>query len=234
MQSNPKRKFSTIRLEYFANLEYFWNISQCDILILTDHFTYSKNTITTTSAPMNDLNINLKIPVVHDKEKNLIFRKNISYRSDWTKEHVLTLKHQYKNKPFAYMYYPILYQLLNKKEVNLSKFLTDQIMLIADWLKFNIQIELASDIGFEDDNNQTIINWHKHLGCNEYINSSSVFERGFVDKTLLKQQHIAVYNFSNLPNINIFEYYKDLSILSFLFQFGPEAGYLIRQFMPVP
>ena len=232
IQSNSKNKLSTMRLEYFPSLEYFWNLSQCDKLILTDHFQYSNKTIATISAPINDVNINLKIPLVHDKEVNPIFKKNISHRSNWLEEHLLTLKHQYKKQPYAYLYFPILHQILNTNEINLSRFLTDQITLIADWLHLRIKIYRASEAGYDDDNNQNVLNWCQHLDCDEYINSSFVFDNGFVDQIVLERQHIAIRKFINLPGAHIFQYYKNMSILSFLFQFGPEAGYILRQFTP--
>ena len=154
-----KQKLSTMRLEYFPTLEYFWYLSQCDILILTDHFPYSKKTALCISAPINDMNINLQIPVTHDQEINQIYKKSISHKSDWPREHLLTLQHQYKKQPFEYLYFPILMQLLNSKDSNLSLFLTDQIKQIAEWLHFDIEIYRASDLGYQNNNNECIFNF---------------------------------------------------------------------------
>ena len=232
IQLNPQKKLSTMRLEYFPTLEYFWNLSQCDLLILTDQYPYSQKTILTTSAPINDTNIMLRIPVKHDKEIMPIFKKNISYRNRWPEKHLLTLKHQYKSQPYAYLYFPALNQLLNAKVENLSQFLTDQIKLIADWLHFSLKSYRASDMDFNDDNNQNVIDWCHTFKYTEYINSPFVFDKGFVDTNELRRHHISIHQFTNPPEAHIFQHYKEKSILSFLFQFGPEAGFLIRQFNP--
>ena len=226
------KRLSTLRPEYFPTLEYFWQLAQCDHLILTDHFQYSKKNVFSISAPINDTSITLRIPVIHDHEVNPIYKKTISYKNDWPKKHLLTLKHQYHKQPFEYLYFPILKELLNAHESILSQFLTDQIMQIAKWLHFDIQIYRASEIGYQIDNDQSVIKWCHSLKCGMYINSQYIFERNFVNKKILQDERISICEFKKLPEVHIFKYYKDKSVLSFLFQFGPEAGYMIRQFMP--
>ncbi len=229
-----KKILSTFRQEYFPSLEYFWKMSQCNIAILTDHFTYSKRTIIPMSAAIANKNITLQVPVIHDKKVIPIYKKNISYRSNWPKDHIHTLKHHYKNLPYKFLYFSNIERLLNSDEHNLSLFLTNQIRQIADWLHFNIKIYRAFDIGFQYENNKSVIKWCDLFKCKTYINSSFVFNQNYVDKKQLEAESIIVREYRKLPNVNIFQYYKDKSILSFIFQFGPEAGYLIRQFMTEP
>jgi hypothetical protein len=229
-----KQILSTIRLEYFPSLEYFWQMSQCNIAILTDHFTYSKRTIMPTSAAISEKNVTLRVPVSHDKEVNPIYKKTISRLSDWPRDHILTLKHQYKNLPYRYLYFSIIEQLLNSKETNLSQFLTTHIKQIADWLNLDLKIYRASDIGFQYENNKSVIEWCNLFKCKTYINSSYIFNQNYVNKKQLEVESIMVCECSKIPDVNIFQYYKDKSILSFIFQFGPEAGYLINQFMTKP
>jgi len=226
-----KRKLSTMRPEYFPTLEYFWYLSQCDLVVITDHFPYSKKTALSISAPINNTNIDLRLPVIHDREINPIYKKTISNKSDWPREHLSTLRHQYHKQPFEYLYFPTLKQLLNSKESSLSQFFADQILQIAKWLHIETQIYRASDIGFQIDNNHTVFEWCNKFKCEIYINSPYIFEQNFVNKEKLQNLNITICEFKKLPDANIFQYYKDKSILSFLFQFGPETGYLIQEFM---
>jgi len=226
-----KYSLSTIRLEYFPTLEYFWQISQCRVAVLTDHFTYSKKTIVPTSAAISDKGITIRVPVAHDKEINPIYKKNISHLSDWSMEHIITLRYQYKNYPYTYLYFPNIELLLNSKERNLSKFLTDLVKLITDWLHLNLQIHRASDIGFRNNNNQNVSEWCELFKCNAYINAAYIFDQNYVCRDQLAAEQLTVCEFRKVPDVNILQYYKNKSILSFLFQFGPEAGYLIQQFM---
>lgn len=229
-----KQILSTFRLEYFPSLEYFWQMSQCNIAILTDHFTYSKRTIVPISAAIADKNITLRVPVIHDKKVNPIYKKNISYRSNWPKDHLHTLKHQYTNLPYKYLYFSSIEHLLNSNENNLSLFLTNHIRQIADWLHLDLKIYRAFDIGFHYENNKSVLKWCNLFKCKKYINSSFIFNQNYVNKKRLEAENIIVWKYKKLPDVNIFQYYKDKSILSFLFQFGPEAGYLVRQFMTEP
>ena len=230
IQSN--KILSTFRPEYFPTLEYFWRFAQCDHVVLTDHFQYSKRKTFTISAPITDINIVLHIPVIHDNEVNPLYKKHISYNNDWPQKHVLTLKHQYHKQPFEYLYFPALKNLLYSRENHLSYFLANHIEQIAKWLHLDIQIYRASEIGYQSDNNRCVLEWCHSLKCNIYINSAFVFEQNFVNKKKLEKNYISIREFKDYPAANIFQYYKDKSILSFLFQFGPEAGYLIRQFLP--
>ena len=229
--TSEKNRLSTFRPEYFPSVEYFWCFAQCNSIVLTDHFQYSKRKAFSISAPINNSDTVLTIPVSHDNELNPVYRKIISYDHDWPIKHYSTIKHQYQRQPYAYLYLPKIEKLLFSGEPNLSTFLTKQISQISDWLNFNVEINQASEIGYQPDNNNCIIDWCRLFKSSTYINSSFVFENNFVDEDKLKQKAISSMVFIKYPTASIYQYYKNLSILSFLFQFGPEAGYLIKQFL---
>jgi len=172
----------------------------------------------------------LRIPVKHDSGIMPVYQKQISYESNWYEKHYATIRHKYKKFPYAYLYLKEFEDMFLSRTLFLSEFLTELIIRISGWLKIKTAFFTASKMGYDPDNNKCLTDWAKKLNSNVYINSRSIFEQNFVDKKILNKNNLSTEIFNTIPDISIFRTYKDLSVLSFLFQFGPEAGFLIKQF----
>ncbi|MEJ2055123.1 MAG: WbqC family protein [Calditrichaceae bacterium] len=226
------KNFSTIRPEYLPSIGYFWNLGQCKKIVLTDHFQYSKRQAFSISPPLIQNDVVLRIPVKHDPAFMPLYKKQI-FHNDWINKHFATIKHKYQNFPFAYLYLPEINNLYSANIKFLSDFLTKLISVISKWLYLDTEIYQASKIGFSKDNDQCVISWAEQLNCGHYINSKYVFQNAYINKQKLTDNNIIVDEFNPLPDFNIFQSYKNMCIFSFLFQFGPEAGYIIKQFQPI-
>ncbi len=217
---------------FLPSLAYFWKIAQIDQVIIADHFQYVKRSDAAISAPIGQQRLLLRVPVLHDKNPAPIFKKEINSSRAWRNKHYKTLKHIFNKAPFADYYFPAIEGLLFNDENLLSEFHIKWLKYFIDCLHLPASIHMASQIGSGKTNEESISLWSKYLSCNEYITDGPVYEKGWIKPDLLKLHHIKCRQFSAMPEAHILALYKDLSILEFLFQFGPEAGYILRQYLP--
>jgi hypothetical protein len=226
-------KLFTVTPAYLPALAYFWKIAQCDILILTDHLQFTKRSPATISAPMHSNMECLRIPVYHDSPQKPIAAKRIDLSDNWKKKHLTTIRHLYHNLPFAYHFLPLLEEIYsNEEEFFLSPFLHRLIEQFLHWLHLPAKVFASSGMKITDSPTELIREWHRELQCSHYINDDQVFSNGWVDRQALENDSIACDTLLAIPDAHIFQAQAKISILEFLCLYGPEAGYLIRQFLP--
>ena len=88
----------------------------------------------------------------------------------------------------------------------------------------------ASDFNPQADNNNFIINLCAKLKCDTYAALPEVYEHNWVNRTVIEKKSIQTEIFQSFPGAHILQSHKQLSAITFLMQFGPEADYLLRQF----
>jgi len=224
-------KLSTFRPEYLPSLEFFWYLMQCDHIILTDHFQYVKRSPINISAPLQDSGHKITIPIRHDHQILPISKKRISYTTTWQKNHFKNIYHHFHNEPFAYYYLPEIEQILYNNYKYLSEYHYDLIFYFLKKLNSNSKIYLASQLEFFEDNNESIISWCKKTSSAVYLYKPNIFDHGWLGEDILKKSNLRLKEFCPFPNAHILTSNSKNSILSFLVLYGPEAGYLIRQYM---
>ena len=224
-------KLTTIPPAYLPSLNYFWQIAQTNHIIFTDHFQYVKRSPLTISAPLHENGLQLRLPVRHDHIPLAISHKNIDHSTTWMKKHFRSISHLFHDTPYAYYYLPQIEMLLNKATLNLSDFIYQWLNSFILWLQLPVDIQRVSEIGSKDSNEESIVFWCDKFSCREYLAESEVFRKGWVKQRLLEKRKIKCSTFAPMPEAHILTSYKDLSVLNFLLQFGPEAGYLIRQYI---
>jgi len=224
-------KLTTMAPAYLPSLNYFWQMAQADVLILTDHFQYVKRSSLSISAPLDTNGLRLRLPIKHSKKALPIWQKSPDDSTLWHKKHLHSLRHLFHHSPFAEYYLPQIEQLLSRAPGNLSEFHFRCISVVKNWLHLPIAIHRSSKAGFKKHNEASLSYWCAKFSCNSYLTQKSVYQNGWVQPGLLEPLGIACRSFAPMPAAHILSSYKDLSILTFLFQFGPEAGYLIRQYL---
>lgn len=223
--------FSTFRPEYLPSLSRFWDLAQCDHIIFTDHLQYTKKSPLSTSAPLNGPDERLRIPVSHHPLKQPICMKTVDDHNNWRKRHLKTLSHTFHHFPYGYYYLPLLEERYVTDTDNLSDILISFLEALLSWLHFDRKIHRASSVNSIKNVHDFIDLWYRNLEADRYLTKQDVFINRWLTETELKQRRISYGYFAPFPDYHILQAYKDLSILHFLMQFGPEAGYLIRQYM---
>ena len=225
-------KLATFTPAYLPSMDYFWRAAQADHIIYTDHFQYVKRSLSTISAPLDENKLLLRIPVLHDKKRLPLSEKRIDYSAPWHKKHFKSIHHLFHELPYAYHYLPQIKAIFDKEIINLSDFLNEWQVIFLKWLQLPVKSKRASEIGFRDQNEAVLLFWCHKYSAKGYITQKEIFKKGWVDQELLEKKGIQCSTFAPMPEAHILTSYKDLSILNFLLQFGPEAGYLIRQYLP--
>ena len=223
---------STFRPEYLSSLEYYWYLAQCEIIILTDHFQYTKRSPISISAPLKNVDDRLRIPVRHDHKPKSVSEKRIDNKSNWKKKHFNSIYHTFHNYPFAYYYLPIIEDIYKETNNKLSDFLFNFIQLLTQQLHLSSKIYRSSELKHDMENTELIIHWSKKTLTNTYLSFAEVYDKGWINKDRLLKAKIICKPFLLFPEAHIFKSNKSNSILNFLLQYGPEAGCLIKQYMP--
>ncbi len=223
---------STQQPAYFPSLDFFWNAVQSDILILTDHFQYIKRSPATVSARLQISQPALRLPVKHGSPKRPLSKKVFDPNSHWSKKHLHTIRHMFHHTPYAYYYLPIIEELLENHPPDLAGFLYATLSALISLLHLNVQLLRSSELNNAGTNETLITEWCRQTNSSAYAADSAIFNEGRVDEKILLQNGIACARFAPFPDYHILQSNRDLSILHFLFRFGPEAGYMLRQYLP--
>ena len=137
------------------------------------------------------------------------------------------------NTPYAYYYLPIIEELLENHPPNLADFLHATLSELMRLLHLDLQILRSSELGHNGTNEALITEWCQQTKSTVYAADSAIFNEGRVDEKILLQNGITCKRFAPFPDYHILHSNRYLSILYFLFQFGPEAGYMLRQYLPI-
>ncbi len=226
-----KTVLGSFRPAFFPSLEYFWHIAQCDVAVFADHLQYTKGSSINRSAPLYDTNDILRIPVRHNGEHTGIFNKQIDLHSPWRQKHLKTIRHLFHNFPFAYYYLPELEELYGENFRNLGDFLWRLTERLVKWLHLPVKLLRSSKLGGEGCAEELIFNWCKLSGATFYIGSAEAFKNKWADQEKLDSFGIGTLLFAPLPESHLLQNYASLSIIHYLLQFGPEGGYIIRQYL---
>lgn len=228
-----KRKLATLPICYIPSLEFFWDLAHCHICILTDHLQYTKRSPVSISPPLLGDKDQLRIPVRHDGKKMPISQKRIDVTAGFYARHLKTLTHTFHNFPFGYYYLPQIEELINQHEESLSAYLNSWLSLMVRWLHLPVDLQRASQYNQPGTDEKFIVAICKEKKCNIFINSKEVFTRKWISGDILERQNIRSAVFPDFPDANIFQSHRKLSVLTFLMRFGPEAGFLIKQFKQI-
>ncbi len=222
----------TFRPAYLPDLNFFWQMAQCDAVIFTDHLNFSKGSAINRSALFPDAQTRLTIPVHHNTKRKHIFETSIDYHDHWPEKHLRTFHHFFHNLPYAYYYLPQLEELFNSPFQSLGDFLYQLQHKIVHWLYLPVNLLRSSETEYNDTPENLIQNWCAQTHSNLYIGTPQTFENQWIHKKRLEEKGIATATFVPLPPSHLLKNYQSVVILHFLLQFGPEAGFILQQYLP--
>jgi WbqC-like protein family len=216
--------FQIVTPEYLPVVTYFLPFLISDTIIIADHIQYKKKSaFTRASLFKNDIKIT--IPVKNKGFGQPICEKEIAYIENWDRCHLRSIYHQYHMLPYFDDYYFKLQGLYNKKHKYLNIFLYNQISLFLSDLKINCNLRLSSGENFSGSLEESLIRFSDTNSIKNFVFSEADVLGGFInlDKFYNEKIHtkaLPKYNNSSLEKLNILE---------FLFLYGPEAAFKLRE-----
>ncbi len=225
-------RLGALQPAYFPTLNYYWKLAQCDICVFADHLRFSKGSTINRSAPLaNTLSV-LRIPILHNDKRAHIATTQTDSHSDWRQKHLRTLHHLFHQWPFGYYYLPLLDEVFRKHYSSLGDFLWSLHQSLLEWLHLPVQIVRASELPTAPESTLQIVSWSNQLKISHYITEKEAIEKGWINREILQKNKIRCVYFQEMPSSHLLNSHAPGSILTFLMQFGPEAGYIIRQYLP--
>lgn len=209
---------------------YFDQIRRADLFIFYDDVQYDKrgwrnrNQIKTPRGKKW-----LTIPV-HSHgaqiERIPIHQIRISWETDWSKDHFLTLRHNYRKAPFFDQFAPFLETFYRRRDPLLADFTIDLTIALARELgihhtRFMRSSELTGITGEKTDR---LIQILQAVGATHYISGPSA--RDYIQPEKFEQAGISLeymtYDYPEYPQLYP-PYDPFVSILDLLFMTGPNA-----------
>lgn len=211
-------KIAIMQPYFFPYLGYWQLTNAVDRFVIYDDVNYIKggwinrNNILM-SGKANYINIKM-----HKASPNKLINE-ISILEDkvYIEKLLKTIENSYKKAPYFEEVFSKIEEIMNKDEINLSRFLAYSIKQVGDFLEINAQVLLSSEI--EKDNNlrgqAKIIEICKKLNATEYINaiggielySREDFQREGIELKFLKTNPFTYKQYDNefAPNLSIID-----------------------------
>lgn len=204
---------------FLPKLSYWQLINKAETFVIYDDVQYIKGGwINRNRVLVNNLIKIITIPVKNDNLNKLINERYLADNWDFKKKKILSLiRESYKKSINFEIIYPLLINIFNFKNKNLSKFVTNSIVEISNFLEINTNIVNSSSLNickkFKKENK--LFEICKIFNSKEYINP--IGGKKIYDKNFFKKNHINLYFLfptNSMNNINSSSF--DLSIIDTL------------------
>jgi len=208
---------------------YFDLVRRADLFVFYDDVQYDKrgwrnrNQIKTPNGKKW-----LTIPV-HSRGAQIdripINQIRISWDSDWSKDHFLTLQHNYRKAPFLERFQPLLESLYQRRDEFLADFTIDFTIALARELGVShTRFMRSSELAVSGEKTERLVNVLQKVGATHYISGPSA--SNYIKPEKFAQAGIALeymeYNYLEYPQLYP-PYDPFVSILDLLFMAGPDA-----------
>jgi len=209
--------FTIISPQYLPSLNYFINLTHISKVIINDYSKYHKSQKINRSQGDGIL-IGLSIPL--SKGNNFpLSKKTINPDDTWKGKHLKFIYHRCYNFPYFDYFYPEFSNILMCNSVNLYNLLKAFFVFYCNYLQLKVKATALSNFHSES-LEDAIKNFAQKENDQQFIYSS--MDVKFINPASLINEKIRCYEFLNLG------YYSNISTLEFLFRFGPEAPYILR------
>lgn len=207
---------------YLPDVNYFIHFLKSNYLLFVDHIQYTKRSSITRSTNLAN-KVKLTVPVIHNGYQKSISEKQIAYKENWSNKHLKTIYHLYHKNTFFEEYFTEFEMLYADQSGRLNIFLLSSMQFFLDKLQIKSRLMPTSKIGFDTDFESNIIDFAMSLNLKNYYYKT--LENTLIsEKTLLRANIRPIMLIQN-QNKNLL----GMNILEFLFSFGPEAAFLIRE-----
>ncbi|MEL6824345.1 MAG: WbqC family protein [Calditrichota bacterium] len=212
-------------------------ISDCALMMQSDHFIIADDIQFGKSAPMSRCRIQsadgpqwLTVPVFsRGLGKPLLKDIRIDNERGWRRKHFRQLEVNYRYAPFFEHYDLFFKQLYDKDWTFLLDLNMAFLELICKALQISTPIELRSELGISQTGGDGLISLLQKKNANAYLISDS--DTKFIDSETLIKQGFQVENLShNNSYPQKFDHFtRNLSILDLLFNEGPLARNYLKK-----
>mgnify|MGYP003425980114 FL=1 len=210
-------KIGIMQPYFFPYIGYWQLINAVDKYVIYDDVNYIKGGwINRNRILINDKPSFINLKMNGSSPNKLIKEIHVSNDNRWKNKLLKSIELSYRKAPFFEMSFPIIEEIINHDEVNLSLYLENLIKRIAEYLEMNTEFVLSSNI--EKDNSlkgqDKVIEICKSLGAKEYYNaiggvelySAENFNSYGIEMRFLRTGYIEYKQFKN-------DFSPDLSII---------------------
>ena len=167
-------KIGIMQPYFFPYIGYWQLINAVDKYVIYDDVNYIKGGwINRNRILINDKPSFINLKMNGSSPNKLIKEIHVSNDNRWKNKLLKSIELSYRKAPFFEMSFPIIEEIINHDEVNLSLYLENLIKRIAEYLEMNTEFVLSSNI--EKDNSlkgqDKVIEICKSLGAKEYYNA---------------------------------------------------------------
>ncbi|MFZ1603036.1 MAG: WbqC family protein [Leptotrichiaceae bacterium] len=201
-------KIGIMQPYFFPYIGYWQLINAVDKYVIYDDVNYIKGGwINRNRILINDKPSFINLKMNGSSPNKLIKEIHVSNDNRWKNKLLKSIELSYRKAPFFEMSFPIIEEIINHDEVNLSLYLENLIKRIAEYLEMNTEFVLSSNI--EKDNSlkgqDKVIEICKSLGAKEYYNaiggvelySAENFNSYGIELKFLRTEYIEYKQFKN-------------------------------------
>ena len=201
-------KIGIMQPYFFPYIGYWQLINAVDKYVIYDDVNYIKGGwINRNRILINDKPSFINLKMNGSSPNKLIKEIHVSNDNLWKNKLLKSIELSYRKAPFFEMSFPIIEEIINHDEVNLSLYLENLIKRIAEYLEMNTEFVLSSNI--EKDNSlkgqDKVIEICKSLGAKVYYNaiggvelySAENFNSYGIELKFLRTEYIEYKQFKN-------------------------------------
>lgn len=211
-------KVAIMQPYFFPYLGYYQMLSAVDKFVLLDDVNFiMRGYINRNSILLNGQAHKFSIPLEKPSQNKLINETKLNFLTKDKENFLKTITMAYKKAPFFNDFYPVLENIVNNDENDLTKYLKYSFEKIKDYLQIDTEILLSSEI--EKDNSlraqDRIIEINKQLGSTQYINAiggqelynKADFTKNNIQLNFIKMSNIEYKQFNNefVPNLSMID-----------------------------
>ncbi len=216
--------FTAVLPEYLPNVEYFLSFLPCKTTLIADHVQFRKRSSITRNSILQGFPP-LSIPIKHNMVAKAIYLKEINFLENWNRKHLKNIQHSFNKAPYFDDFYPEICLLLEKPDIRLTDFLIRFIVYFLRKLKISTDIIQASDEKIKLNLEEGLIEFARKYNFSQYFYKEQHAEMGWINTEILNAANISTTIYAPVKS----EEMAQLNILDFLFQFGPEAPFALRE-----
>lgn len=204
---------------YFLPYIGYWQLlNTVDYYVIYDDVNFIKRGwINRNNLLMDGKATRFNIQIQGASQNKLINESRVSDDKNWKVKLLKTIENCYKKAPYYENVYPIINEVINFEEDNLSRFIENSIKMICNYLKIDTKIIISSELRKNDNlkGQDKIIDICKIMKADEYYNaiggkelySEDDFKKNGIKLRFLKTQDIKYKQFGDefIPNLSILD-----------------------------
>lgn len=223
-------KIAIMQPYFMPYFSYFKLINMVDRFIILDDVNYIKKGWINRNQILVSNNAYLfTLPIISSSQNKKINELWFSDSSNWRLDFLKTIKQSYAKSPQFKIFFPLLEQIINFSNLNVSSYVGNSLELVCRYLKIETEILGTSKIF----NNQAlagqarILDICKKSDCTEYFNlpggrglySQEVFSENGIELKFIENNNVVYDQFCGEPirNLSIIDYlmFNDPAMFNF-------------------